>query len=169
VTLEMRALGAADAYEARGAHSELADEGFDLLPFFDGGEAWDQYLMRIARLRCGEGHAHGLVPWSDVYGVVNGVVVGRVSVRHQLTESPERVGCHIGYGVRPAYRRRGYATNLLQVGPAVACDLGIVRTLVTRNDANVGSAAVIERCGGVLADVTEVDGALGRRYWVPMR
>lgn len=167
MSLELRALSVDDADQARAAHRELADEGFDFLPFFDVDEPWDEYLARIARLRCGEGLVAGLVPWTDLFGVVDGVVVGRVSVRHRLTESLERSGGHIGYGVRPAYRRRGYATALLRAGLAVARDLGIDQALVTCDDANVGSAIVIERSGGVLEDMVAVDGTFRRRYWVP--
>ncbi|GAA4845526.1 hypothetical protein GCM10023221_24830 [Luteimicrobium xylanilyticum] len=95
-------------------------------------------------------------------------MVGRVSVRHELTRSLARVGGHIGYSVRPAYRRRGYATALLRAGLGRACGLGIERALVTCASDNVGSLAVIERCGGVLEGVVDVPGhSPTRRYWVP--
>lgn len=42
---------------------------------------------------------------------------------------------------------------------------GLHRVLVTCDDANLGSAAVIERCGGVLSERPEVDGVLRRHYW----
>jgi predicted acetyltransferase len=171
VSLELRALTHEDELHARAAHAELAAEGFEFLPFFGAeAEAWDDYLVRIARLGRGEDLPPAIVPWTDLFGVVDGVVVGRVSVRHRLTEALERYGGHIGYGVRPAYRRRGYATALLRAGLAVARDLGIDPALITCDDDNVGSVAVIERCGGVLADVVELDdGRLRRRYWVPTR
>ena len=39
--------------------------------------------------------------------------------------------------------------------------------LVTCDDDNVGSATVIERCGGVLASKGEAsDGTRIRRYWI---
>lgn len=168
MTLELRALRSDDADHARAAHAELADEDFPFLPFFDADEAWDDYLVRVARMSLGNNLPPGIVPWTDLYGVVDGVVVGRVSVRHRLTESLERVGGHIGYGVHPAYRRRGYATALLRTGLAVAREHGIDPALVTCDDDNLGSATVIERCGGVLENVVDLpDGRLRRRYWVP--
>jgi predicted acetyltransferase len=166
--VDLRALRLEDEPEARAAHAELAAEGFAFLPFFEPGEPWAEYLRRVERLSCGDGLAPQYVPWTDLYGVVDGVVVGRVSVRHLLTEGLALVGGHIGYGVRKAYRRRGYATELLRAGLGVARDLGIDRALVTCDDDNVGSAAVIERCGGVLEDVRSVPGSSPkRRYWVP--
>lgn len=157
-----------DEHEARLGHDELAGEGFDFLPLYGPGEEWTSYLQRIAGLRRGEGLPDRYVPWTDRYAVLGGVVVGRVSVRHRLTESLERVGGHIGYGVRPAYRRRGVATALLRTGLDVARELGLDRALVTCTDGNVGSAAVIEQAGGVLESVEpQPDGTATRRYWVP--
>jgi predicted acetyltransferase len=166
--VELRGLQLADDSEARAAHAELAAEGFDFLPFFEPDEPWAEYLRRAGRLSRGDGLAPQYVPWTDLFGVVNGVVVGRVSVRHRLTEGLTLVGGHIGYGVRQAYRRRGYATELLCAGLGIAHDLGIHRALVTCDDDNVGSAAVIERCGGVLEDVWSGPGSSPkRRYWLP--
>ncbi len=166
--MELRALRVEDEMQARAAHAELAEEGFAFLPFYEPSEPWSAYLARIGRLSRGDGLASEFVPWTDLYGVVDGVVVGRVSVRHRLTEGLLQVGGHIGYGVRRAYRRRGYATELLRAGLSVAHELGIDRALVTCDDDNVGSATVIERCGGVLEDTRPMSGGSPkRRYWVP--
>jgi predicted acetyltransferase len=45
----------------------------------------------------------------------------------------------------------------------VAVGLGIDPVLITCDDDNLASAAVIERCGGVVQDVRGGK----RRYWVP--
>lgn len=165
--MELRGLRLEDEAEARSAHAELATEGFAFLPFFEPGEPWVEYLGRIGGLSRGEGLGSRFVPWTDLYGVVDGVVVGRVSVRHRLNERLAQVGGHIGYGVRRAYRRRGYATELLRAGLVITRGLGIDPALVTCDDDNLGSATVIERCGGVLEDVRSVPGgSLKRRYWV---
>jgi predicted acetyltransferase len=78
------------------------------------------------------------------------------------------VGGHIGYGVLAQYRRRGYATEILRQSLVVARSVGVGRVLVTCDDDNVGSAAVIEAIGGRLENV--VDAAPGkapkRRYWI---
>jgi predicted acetyltransferase len=36
--------------------------------------------------------------------------VGRVEVRHRLTDALRRRGGHVGYSIRPTMRRRGYGT-----------------------------------------------------------
>ena len=40
-------------------------------------------------------------------------IVGVVNIRHSLTEHLFNAGGHIGYGIRPSERRKGYATKLL--------------------------------------------------------
>lgn len=166
--MELRALRLEDEAEATAVHDELALEDFAFLPFFEPGEPWAEYLPRVERLSRGEGLPAGYVPMTDLYGVVDGAIVGRVSVRHRLTDALLLFGGHIGYGVRKAYRRRGYGTALLRAGLAIAHDLGIERALVTCGADNTASVALIERCGGVLEDVRPApDGRPTRRYWVP--
>lgn len=43
----------------------------------------------------------------------NNRIVGAVNIRHSLTEHLFNAGGHIGYGIRPSERRKGYATKLL--------------------------------------------------------
>lgn len=165
-TLQLRALVPDDEPQALLAERELAAEGFDFLVGRDGRPfAW--YVERCAANREGRDLPPGYVPATFLVGVVDGDLVGRLSVRHRLNEYLARVGGHIGYGVRPAFRRRGYATAMLRHGLSIAGGLGIGEALVTCDDRNLGSASVIERCGGVLQDVVPDGGSRVRRYLVP--
>lgn len=89
--------------------------------------------------------------------------VGRVSIRHELNDWLREVGGHIGYDVRRSRRHEGHATAMLRAALVVAHDLGIERALLTCDEDNLASRAVIERNGGVLEDTRA--GKL--RYWVP--
>jgi predicted acetyltransferase len=92
-------------------------------------------------------------------------VVGRISLRHELTPWLLEVGGHIGYAVRPSARRRGHATRALALMLPVAAEQGLDRVLVTCDVDNEGSRRVIEANGGVLEDVRGTK----RRYWIPTR
>ena len=105
----------------------------------------------------------GWVSGTYLWMVAEGVVVGRVSLRHELTPWLLEVGGHIGYAVRPTARRRGYATGALAQLLPVAARLGIDPALVTCDDDNIGSRKVIQANGGVLEDAR--NGKL--RFWVP--
>jgi predicted acetyltransferase len=89
-------------------------------------------------------------------------LVGRVSIRHELNAFLTEIGGHIGFGVRPAHRRRGYAGEILGQTLVIARALGVDAALVTCDEDNVVSARVIEGAGGVFEDIR----ARTRRYWI---
>jgi predicted acetyltransferase len=88
--------------------------------------------------------------------------LGRVQIRHRLTDRLREVGGHIGYDVRPSARRRGHATAMLRATLPMARALGIERALITCDTENGASRKVIEANGGMLED--ERNGKL--RFWV---
>lgn len=89
--------------------------------------------------------------------------LGRISVRHRLTDRLRRLGGHIGYDVRPSRRREGHATAMLAAVLPFAHGLGIDPALITCDATNLASRRVIERNGGIFSDAS--DGTL--RFWVP--
>jgi predicted acetyltransferase len=109
------------------------------------------------------------VPATFLFAFVGSRIVGRVSIRHSLNDILERVGGHIGYVVVPEFRRRGYATAILQMALRIArvkC-AGADRVLVTCDDDNIGSIRTIEKNGGILEDVVSGDDhTRKRRYWI---
>ena len=98
---------------------------------------------------------------------VAGQIVGRTSIRFELNDVLLREGGHIGYGVLPQHRRRGYATEILRQSLVIVRAEGVDRVLVTCDEDNVGSRTVIESCGGKLESVVNAaDGVPKRRYWI---
>jgi predicted acetyltransferase len=156
-----------DEVSAREANEVMKNDGALLLLDLDDGMAWDQWLRRIDEHRRRLSLSVGLVPATQLVADVNGVIVGSARIRFSLNKDLKRTGGHIGYGVLPAHRRRGYATEILRQALIIARSQGVARVLVTCLDDNVGSACVIERCGGVLEDVIDIDEGSRRlrRYW----
>ena len=120
-------------------------------------------LRRLVDQSRGKGLRPGFVPQTTYWGYAGDRPVGIVKVRHSLTDALRRTGGHIGYGVRPSARGRGFGTQLLRHGIRSARELGIESVLVTVNDDNRASIRVIEVNGGI-ADHHE-DGKL--YYWLP--
>jgi predicted acetyltransferase len=163
----LRPLEVSDEKQALQAHEELAPDDFEFL-FVRQGEAWPAYLERMESERLGVDLPEGWVPATFLVAEAEGQVVGRVSIRHGLNAHLAQVGGHIGYGVRPGFRRRGYATDILRQSLEFAASIGLDRVLVTCDVGNLGSATVIERCGGVLENVVPGPDGSGPtcRYWV---
>jgi predicted acetyltransferase len=168
VTLRLRPLREDDEQAVRAAQRELAPDAFVFALFYDEQMPWRDYLDLLARQRAGDGELPApMVQSSFLVAEVAGEIVGRVSIRHQLNQFLLHEGGHVGFGVRPAFRRRGYATEILRQALVVARAVGVERVLLTCDERNSGSAATIERCGGALENVVVgYDGARMRRYWI---
>src|SRR6266568_9405349 len=103
----------------------------------------------------------GYVPCTTLWWVEGDEYLGRLAIRHRLTDWLLNVGGHIGYDVRPTARKQGHATAMLRAALPRARELGIDDVLVTCDVDNVAYGKVIEANGGRFED--ERDGKL--RFW----
>lgn len=169
--LVLRLLQETDEAGAIAAHEELIAEGFDFLLGWDASLSWHDYVAQLENERRGRDLAPGRVPATFLVAEVDGHLVGRVSIRHSLNDYLARFGGHIGYGVHPLYRSRGFATTMLRQSLVIA--VGLIdqnQVLLTCDDTNVASQRVIQACGGELADtVTDpIEGTMKQRYWIKL-
>ncbi len=163
----LRPLSISDEKQARQAHRELAQDAFDFLLDLKRGEPWPAYLARLENLRLGVDVPKGWVPATFLVAEVDGQVVGRISIRHQLNAYLAEVAGHIGIGVRPDFRCRGYATAILRQSLSVAAATGLARVLVTCDANNVGAINATQDCGGVLENVAAARRSVRKcRFWV---
>ena len=108
------------------------------------------------------------VPNTYYVGVVANKIVGRLSFRHRLNDFLEQIGGHIGYGVIPSQRRKGYATIMLKQSLVFAKAMGLDKVLLTCDTNNIASMRVIEANGGVFENITnEPEFKIQKnRYWI---
>lgn len=109
---------------------------------------------------------------SDTFFLVNenNSLFGAISIRHYLNEELLRLGGHIGYGIRPTKRRKGYATTMLKLALEKCRDMGIKQVLITCDKDNIGSAKTIIANNGVLEnELVEDNGNIVQRYWISMK
>ncbi len=96
-------------------------------------------------------------------------LVGAVNIRHYLTEYLLREGGHIGDGIRPSERRKGYATAMIKLALEECKKLGILRVLMICDKDNIGSAKSILKNGGVLEnEFMNSEGKIEQRYWIDL-
>jgi len=96
------------------------------------------------------------------------IFVGAINIRHYLNEELLYTGGHIGDGIRPSERRKGYATAMIGLGLEECRKLGITKVLMTCDKDNIGSARSIMNNGGVLENEVMEDGVLEQRYWITL-
>ena len=96
-------------------------------------------------------------------------LLGAVNIRHHLNEALQREGGHIGDGIRPSERRKGYATEMIRLALIECKKLGIDRVLMTCDKDNIASARTIVKNGGVLEnEFVNSDGEIEQRYWIAL-
>ena len=111
----------------------------------------------------------GKVPDSVYFllDVERNILLGAVNIRHYLNDYLLQFGGHIGDGVRPSERRKGYATEMIRLSLIECKKLGINRVLMVCDKTNVGSAKSIIKNGGVLEnEFVDDNGNTQQRYWI---
>jgi len=158
-----------DSY--RGLVQEFLEAGEPLVPFplsFPNDD-FPGFVERLAACARGENLPPGFVPHSTYWLVLDGrEVVGVSNLRHRLTDKLRRHGGHIGYGVRPSVRGRGFSRELLRQTLVRARAMGLSEVLLTCDRGNEPSARTIRRNGGVLASeefLPELS-EFSQRYWI---
>jgi len=95
-------------------------------------------------------------------------IVGTINVRWNLNEEMLKFGGHIGYGIRPTERRKGYNKINLYLGMIEAQKIGLEKVMLGCDVENIASNKSIEALGGELerTEVDPYDGILTNIYWL---
>ena len=151
-------------------YQEWKESGENMVPWVISKDPSDfqGMLKELSNQEKGIGVKEGWVSDSTFWLVDNQHrVLGATNIRHQLTEYLYNAGGHIGYGIRPLERWKGYATKLLELSLIEAKKLGINDVLVVCDAGNVGSERTIIKNGGRPdTDYIEEDGNVIKRYWI---
>ena len=108
-----------------------------------------------------------IVTGTTYFAIVDGKIIGTISIRHYLNDKLLKTGGHVGYGVRPSFRRKGYGKKMLALALEKCRALGIEKVLVTCDKDNIASAKTIINNGGVFEDEhAEENGNIVQRYWI---
>ena len=101
----------------------------------------------------------GKVPDSVFFllDVERDILLGAVNIRHYLNDYLLKFGGHIGDGIRPSERRKGYAKKMLEHGLHLCRDRGLDEVILGCYKDNIGSKKTIEANSGILYRETTLD------------
>ncbi|MGX7125823.1 GNAT family N-acetyltransferase [Enterococcus viikkiensis] len=96
-------------------------------------------------------------------------IVGIINIRHFLNDFLRNYGGHIGYGVRPSERQKGYAGEMLRRGLLFCNSIGLEKVMITCTKNNIASRKTILSAGGVLErEFLHTDGEWVQVYWIEL-
>ena len=109
------------------------------------------------------------VKHSTYWLVDNNRVIGAVNIRHRLNDYLLKFDGHIGGGIRPSERSKGYATLMLSLSLDITKDMGMNKVLITCNKDNIASEKTIIKNGGVFeSEEIEDNGNIVSRFWIEL-
>lgn len=100
----------------------------------------------------------------------NNKLIGLLSIRYELPENLVEVYGHIGYGVRPSERNKGYATTMLRYALSVCREKEKDKAVLGCYKDNVASAKTIQKNGGVLVEENDnySEGKISQFYLIDL-
>lgn len=148
-------------------HGETHINGSGGFIHFDN---YDEWLKRIAATSKRETSFFN-VPATTFFTIrkTDGKIVGSIQLRHELTEDLRKIGGHIGYGICPDERRKGYGREQLALVLEKAKLMCISRVMITCDKENIASEKVALQNGGILEceRFDEKEGYI-KIYWIEL-
>lgn len=152
---------------------EWKESGEELIPWSLNLDSRDfnLFLKSLNDYSQGRGLPEGFVPCTVLWLVSRDEdrVLGAIDIRHELNAYLSFRGGHIGYGIRPGERNKGYAGRMLSLALDYCKRMGLKRVLVTCLKSNIGSAKTIIKNGGILDSEDRDMGQLFQRYWINIK
>ena len=131
-------------------------------------ETSEAFVARLLRAEAAPEPPH--VPQTTYWATLGATVVGHSGLRHRLNAELAEFGGHVGYTVRPSYRARGFAKEILRQVLRTPKAQEIGRLLLTCAPDNAASNRTIVANGGVLERTIFVQ-RIGRQtnlYWITL-
>ena len=75
-------------------------------------------------------------------------------------------GGHIGDGIRPSERNKGYGTKMIALALEKCKQMNITKVLMVCDKDNIASSKTIIKNGGILENELNDEGVIIQRYWI---
>ena len=132
---------------------------------------YEEWLVKLESYRS-ENPSNGWVP-SETYFLIresDNKIIGMINIRLRLNETLIKHGAHIGYGIRPTERRKGYNKINLYLGLKVCREHNLEEVLLDANLSNPASWKTMEALGGTRIGeyIDEEDNERTVKYSIPV-
>lgn len=94
------------------------------------------------------------------------IFVGAVNIRHYLNDKLLKDGGHIGDGIRPSERRKGFGTEMIRLALLECKKLGIDNVLMVCDKDNIASRKTIINNGGKKEETDFEEDSKIEKYWI---
>jgi predicted acetyltransferase len=148
------------------SHGETEINGSEL---WDKTDSYSEWLEMVTKNTCKETVNPNWV-LTDTYFAVresDKKIIGMIDLRRELNDFLKDFG-HIGYSVRPAERRKGYATEMLRLVLETAKQYGLEQVQLSCKKNNVPSVKTILKNGGVYERSFEYNGEIAGVYLIKL-
>lgn len=147
-------------------YNKRHDTDHSPMAIFYEGKDFNDYMYTLNVLSLNPGQP--LVPASTFFALDldRNIMVGAINIRHYLNDSLLNSGGHIGDGVRPSERRKGFATEIIRLGLIECKKLGIYKVLISCKKWNQASRKTIVRNGGVYYRDVNIENETLEQYWI---
>jgi predicted acetyltransferase len=133
----------------------------------NNGAPYERWLKWMRDDQSPDTCPEGSPPQTLYFCFVGEELVGAVTVRHCLNEKTAVDGGHIGLGIRPGSRMRGYGVQALVLAAEKARERGISKMLLTCDEDNIGSQKTMLKQGAVYFDtVSSPEEKRIKRFWL---
>ena len=150
----------------------IEESGEKIVPYALKGDAvkYEDYLENARRYSTGVGIPKDRVP-SGIFFLVNEGdkrILGAIDIRYELNDYLLKYGGHIGYGIRPTERKKGYASEMLRLALDICREKGLRKVLITCDKNNLGSAKTMLNNGAALENEVKNGEEITQRYWIEL-
>ena len=136
------------------------------MAYFDSFDDWLDVALSIEKERLSRENVHASAFFSVRKS--DNKIIGSVQLRHFLTPELEMHGGHIGFGIRPSERRKGYGKCQLMLTLDVARKMEIPKVMISCDKVNISSSKTIISCGGILTCETLYRDKEQQIFWIDL-
>lgn len=135
------------------------------------GMTYEEWLLELEK-RKDRDYLRSINRWpSKTFFVVrdnDDKIVGMINIRFDINDEIDNGASHIGYGIRPIERRKGYAKRALYLALLEEHKIGEDKVLLDCTVDNIGSNKTILALGGELwkTELDTLDDMMTNYYWI---